>query len=124
MNSRVLPGFRLSLSVTVTYLAVLLVLPLAACLYKAWSLSGSQFWAAVWTDRARAAYLFAFGAVLASAGASVVVGVLVAWVWVRYEFPGKRIIDSLIDLPFALPTAVAGLVYSSLYVKRGWLGQF
>jgi sulfate transport system permease protein len=124
MSTRVLPGFRLSLGMTVTYLTVLLLLPLAACLYKALSLSGSQFWSAVWTDRTRAAYSFTFGASLASAAASVVLGVLVAWVLVRYEFPGKRLFDSLIDLPFALPTAVAGLVYSSLYVKQGWLGQY
>lgn len=124
MSARVLPGFRLSLGVTVTYLTILLVLPLAACLYKALSLTGSQFWGAVWTAQTRAAYAFTFGASLASALASVVLGVLVAWVLVRYEFPGKRIFDSLIDLPFALPTAVAGLVYSSLYVKQGWLGQY
>ena len=124
MSRRVLPGFGLSLSVTLTYLAVMLILPLLACFYKAFSLTGSQFWAAVWTDRTRAAYAFTFGASLASAVASVVLGLLVAWVLVRYEFPGKRIFDSLIDLPFALPTAVAGLVYSSLYVQNGWLGQY
>jgi sulfate transport system permease protein len=124
MSRRVLPGFGLSLSVTLTYLIVMLILPLLACFYKAFSLTGSQFWAAVWTDRTRAAYAFTFGASLASAVASVVLGLLVAWVLVRYEFPGKRIFDSLIDLPFALPTAVAGLVYSSLYVQNGWLGQY
>lgn len=122
--SRVLPGFRLSLGFTLGYLGLLLIVPLAACLAKVVSLTPGAFWAAVWTDRAVAAYKFTFGASLASAAASVVLGLLVAWVLVRYEFPGKRLIDSLIDLPFALPTAVAGLVYSSLYVEQGWLGQF
>jgi sulfate transport system permease protein len=124
MSRRVLPGFGLTLGITLTYLAVLLFIPLAACLYKAFSLPLDEFWRAVWTDRTRAAYSFTFFASLASAVASVVLGMLVAWVLVRYEFPGKRLFDSLIDLPFALPTAVAGLVYSSLYVKQGWLGQF
>jgi sulfate transport system permease protein len=124
MSRRVLPGFGLSLSFTLVYLGVLLVVPLAACLYKAMSLSGERFWAAVWTERTRAAYGFTFGASLASAAASMLLGLLVAWALVRYEFRGKRMLDSLIDLPFALPTAVAGLVYSSLYVEQGWLGQF
>lgn len=124
MSRRVLPGFGVSLSVTLIYLTLLLLVPLGACLAKALSLTADQFWAAVWTPRAQAAYLFTFGASLLAAGASVVLGLLVAWVLVRYEFPFKRLLDSLIDLPFALPTAVAGLVYSSLYVKQGWLGQF
>lgn len=124
MNRRVLPGFKSSLGLAVAYLMLLLLLPMGACLYKAASLSGSQFWNAVWTERTRAAYQFTFSVSLYSAAASVVLGLLVAWVLVRYEFPGKRLFDSLIDLPFALPTAVAGLVYSSLYVKNGWLGQY
>src|SRR5690606_25006954 len=82
------------------------------------------FLQAVWTDRAQAAYLLTFMSSLLAAGASTVLGLLVAWVLVRYEFPGKRLLDSLIDLPFALPTAVAGLVFSSLYVENGWLGRF
>lgn len=124
MSRRVLPGFKLSLGFTLIYLGVLLVIPLVACLVKASSLSPSEFWAAVWTPRTRAAYSFTFGASLASAAASVLLGMLVAWVLVRYEFWGKQIVDSLVDLPFALPTAVAGLVYSSLYVPNGWLGRF
>src|SRR5690606_19216973 len=91
---------------------------------KVSSLSPDEFLAAVWTPRTRAAYSFTFGASLASAAASVVLGLLIAWVLVRYEFYGKQIVDSLIDLPFALPTAVAGLVYSSLYWKNGWLGRY
>src|SRR5207245_3125651 len=83
-----------------------------------------QFVAAVWTDRARAAYQLSFTASLISAGCNVLLGLLVAWVLVRYAFPLKRLFDALVDLPLALPTAVAGLVYSSLYVPDGWLGQF
>jgi sulfate/thiosulfate transport system permease protein len=124
MNRRVLPGFGLSLGYTVFYLSLLVLIPLGACFLKAASLLWSDFWAAVWTDRARAAYRLTFGASLAAAGCNVVLGLLVAWVLARYEFPFKRVFDALIDLPFALPTAVAGLVYSSLYVPSGWLGQF
>ena len=124
MTRNALPGFRLSLSFALVYMALLVLIPLAACFHKALSLSLSEFVAAAWSERAKSAYLLTFGASLAAAAISVVLGLLVGWVLVRYEFPFKRIIDSLVDLPFALPTAVAGLVYSSLYVKNGWLGQF
>jgi sulfate transport system permease protein len=124
VNRRVLPGFHLSLGYTLFYLSLLVLIPLAACFLKAASLSVADFWATVWTPRARAAYGLTFGASLAAATISVLLGVLVAWVLVRYEFPFKRLFDSLVDLPFALPTAVAGLVYSGLYVKSGWLGRF
>jgi sulfate/thiosulfate transport system permease protein len=123
-NQRVLPGFGLSLGYTTLYLSVLVLLPLAACFLKAASLSPQQFWAAVWTERARAAYALTFGASLTAAAVNAALGLLVAWVLVRYDFPLKRLFDSLVDLPFALPTAVAGLVYSSLYVSNGWLGRF
>jgi sulfate transport system permease protein len=123
-NRGVLPGFRLSLGYTLFYLVVLVVAPLAACLTKVSTLSVSQFIAAVWTDRARAAYLLTFGTSFAASAISLPLGLLLAWVLVRYEFPLKRVFDSLIDLPFALPTAVAGLVYSNLYVPKGWLGRF
>jgi sulfate transport system permease protein len=124
MKRRVIPGFGLSLTTTLVYLTVMVLAPLAACLVRAFSLTSEQFWHAVWTDRARAAYSFTFGASFVAALISVVCGLLIAWVLVRYEFPLKRLFDSLIDLPFALPTAVAGLVYSGLYVEQGWLGQF
>jgi sulfate transport system permease protein len=120
----VLPGFYPSLGFTLVYLSALVLIPLAACFVKAWSLTFRQFADAVWTERARAAYGLTFGASLAAAAINVGLGLLVGWVLVRYEFPLKRLFDSLIDLPFALPTAVAGLVYSSLYVKSGWLGQY
>jgi sulfate transport system permease protein len=123
-NPRVLPGYRLSLGFTLLYLSVLVVLPLAACVFTATSLSWDEFRAAVWTERARAAYALTFLAAFVAALVSCVLGLLIAWVLVRYEFPGKRVFDSLVDLPFALPTAVAGLVFSNLYVANGWLGQF
>ncbi|HUI26998.1 MAG TPA: sulfate ABC transporter permease subunit CysT [Candidatus Kryptonia bacterium] len=124
VNRRVLPGFQLSLGYTLFYLGALVLIPLAACFLKAASLSLAEIWAAVWTPRARAAYTLTVGAALIAAAVNVVLGMLVAWVLVRYEFPFKRLFDALVDFPFALPTAVAGLVYSSLYVKSGWLGQF
>jgi len=124
VNRRVLPGFSLSLGYTLFYLTVLVLLPILACISKASSLTFDQFWSAVWTERARAAYLLTFGTSLIAAAVNVLLGLLVAWVLVRYRFPGRRLMDSLIDLPLALPTAVGGLVYASLYVKKGWLGRF
>ena len=124
VNRRVLPGFSLSLGYTVFYLTVLVLVPIVACISKASTLTLDQFRAAVWTERTRAAYLLTFGTSLAAAAANVLLGLLVAWVLVRYRFPGRRLMDSLIDLPLALPTAVGGLVYASLYVKKGWLGQY
>jgi sulfate/thiosulfate transport system permease protein len=123
-NRHVLPGFSLSLGYTMMYLSFLALLPLAACFSKAFSLSAAQFWGAVWTPRTIAAYRFTLEVSLLSSVASIFLGFLIAWVLVRYEFPFKRVFDALIDLPFALPTAVAGLVYSGLYVENGWLGQF
>jgi sulfate transport system permease protein len=124
VNRRVLPGFSLSLGYSVFYLSVLVLIPLGACFLKASSLTLSEFWATVWTDRARAAYATTFSAALESAAVNVVLGLVVAWTLVRYEFPFKRLIDALVDLPFALPTAVAGLVFATLYVPNGWLGRF
>ncbi|HEY8150420.1 MAG TPA: sulfate ABC transporter permease subunit CysT [Vicinamibacteria bacterium] len=124
VKRRVLPGFSLSLGYTVFYLTVLVLLPIVACVSKVATLTFDQFWAAVWTERTRAAYLLTFGTSLVAAAVNVLLGLLVAWVLVRYRFPGRRFMDSLIDLPLALPTAVGGLVYASLYVKKGWLGQY
>lgn len=124
INRRVLPGFSLSLGYAVCYLGLIVLIPVAACFLKAASLSTAQFWDAVWNERTRAAYALTFGASLTAAAVNVVLGLLVAWVLVRYSFPLRRLFDALVDLPFALPTAVAGLVYSSLYVPNGWLGQF
>src|SRR5438067_8098155 len=124
VDRRILPGFHLSLGITVFYLSVLVVVPLAACFTKTASLSWGQFVDAVWTRRALAAYALTFGCSFAAALVNVVLGLLLAWVLVRYDFPLKRLFDSLVDLPFALPTAVAGLVYANLYVENGWLGRF
>ncbi|HJZ90303.1 MAG TPA: sulfate ABC transporter permease subunit CysT [Gemmataceae bacterium] len=124
VNRRVLPGFSLSLGYSVFYLSVLVLIPLGACFLKAASLSFSEFWATVWTERARAAYAVTFGASLAAATINVALGLVVAWTLVRYHFPLKRVVDALVDLPFALPTAVAGLVFATLYVPNGWMGQF
>ena len=124
VDRRVLPGFSLTLGYTVFYLGLLVLLPVMAAFLKASELSLAEFWSAVWTERARAAYLLTFGAALVAAVVDVLLGLLVAWVLVRYTFPGRRIVDALVDLPLALPTAVAGLVYSALYVENGWLGRF
>jgi sulfate transport system permease protein len=124
VSRRVLPGFSLSLGYTMFYLSVLVLIPLSACFLKAASLSWDGFWEAVWSDRTRPAYALTFGASFAAAILNSFLGLLVAWVLVRYSFPLKRLFDALVDLPFALPTAVAGLVYSGLYSGNGWLGQF
>jgi sulfate transport system permease protein len=124
VSPRVLPGFALSLGYTVFYLSLVVLLPLAACFVKAATLSWEQFAHTVWSARAQSAYALTFGASLAAAAANLVIGFVIAWVLVRYDFPLKRLFDALVDLPFALPTAVAGLVYSSLYVPNGWLGRF
>lgn len=123
-SRRVLPAFGLSLSYALTYLAFLVIIPLAACFTKASSLTYNQFISVVWAAPTRAAYAVTFKCAAYSAIADTILGLLLAWVLVRYEFPFKRLFDSLIDLPFALPTAVAGLVYSALYSRNGWLGQY
>jgi sulfate/thiosulfate transport system permease protein len=124
INRRVLPGFALSLGYTMFYLSLVVLVPIAAGFWKASSLSLEGFWSAVSSERAVAAYLLTLWVSFASAAINTVLGVLVAWVLVRYDFPLKRLFDSLVDFPFALPTAVAGLVYSSLLVKGGWYGRF
>ena len=120
---RILPGFRLSVSWTVLYLAAMVLIPLAACLLKASSLTFQQFLAAVGNERALAAYWVTFKTSLVAAVVDTFLGLLLAWVLVRYQFPLKSVFDALVDLPFALPTAVAGLVYSNLYARNGWIGK-
>jgi sulfate transport system permease protein len=124
LRRRVLPGLPLALGFSTVYLGALALLPIAACFLKAGTLSAEDFIAAVWTERARAAYALTFGASLAAALCNLVLGGVIAWVLVRYEFPGRRLADALVDLPLALPTAVAGLVYATLYVETGWLGRW
>ena len=124
VNRRVLPGFGLSLGYASFYMGLLVMLPLLAIVLKSSTLGWEQFANAVWTPRARAAYGLTLGAAFFAAVINVPFGVLIAWVLVRCPFPGRRLFDAIIDLPFALPTAVAGLVYSSLYVPNGWLGRY
>lgn len=121
---RVLPGFGLSLGYTLSYLSVIVLLPIAGLFWKLLDLSWAQFWALATAPRALAAYELTFGASLIAALINAVFGTLVAWVLVRYEFPGKRLLDALVDFPFALPTAVAGLTLSSLFAANGWLGRW
>ena len=123
-NARILPGFRLSLGYTLFYLSAIVLIPLAMVYGKAATLSWGEFWDVVTDERALAAYKLTFGASALAAAINALLGLIVAWVLVRYEFPGRRIFDALVDLPLALPTAVAGLVYASLYAENGWLGRF
>src|SRR5216683_3996402 len=119
-----LPGFGLALGYTVLYLSLIVLIPLAATFLKASSLSWQQFWHIAASPRAIASYRLTFGASLIGALINLVFGVLVAWVLVRYTFPGKGLFDSLVDLPFALPTAVAGIALTSIYASNGWIGQY
>jgi sulfate/thiosulfate transport system permease protein len=123
-SHRILPGFSLSLGYTIFYLSLLVLLPISAVFFTAANLTFQEFWNAVWSDRARAAYSLTFGAAFIAAVVNMVLGLLLAWVLVRYRFPGRMILDSLVDLPLALPTAVAGLVFAALYVETGWLGRY
>ena len=118
-----LPGFGLTLGLTVTYLCLLVLIPLAALFAKSATLSPSEFLAAVASPRALAAYRLSFGASFAAAAANAGFGLVVAWVLVRYRFPGRAFLDALVDLPFALPTAVAGITLTTLLAKNGWIGR-
>ena len=120
----VLPGFGVSAAITSIVVFSLIVFPLAVLVLRAASLGPGGFLAAAWTPRARAAYAVSLGASLIAAVLSSVLGLVVAWVLARIRFPGHRLLDALVDVPLALPTAVAGLVYSTLYVPKGWLGQW
>ncbi|MFT3851080.1 MAG: sulfate ABC transporter permease subunit CysT [Propionivibrio sp.] len=123
MNKRVLPGFGLSLGFTLVYLSLLILLPLSGLLFKASALSLGQFWEIATGTRALAAYRVTFGASALAAAINAVFGLVVAWMLVRYPFPGKRLVDALVDLPFALPTAVAGITLATLYAGNGWIGR-
>lgn len=123
-GARVLPGFNLTLGYTLLYLSLIVLIPLSALLFKTFTLTWAEFWAAVSSPRVVASYKLTFGASLAAALVNVVFGLLVAWVLVRYTFPGKKIVDALVDLPFALPTAVAGISLTALLAGNGWVGQW
>jgi sulfate transport system permease protein len=119
-----LPGFGLSLGVTVSYLCLVVLIPLAGLFVKTAGLGAHEIAAAVLSPRALAAYRLSFGAALVAAAVNLVFGLVLAWVLARYQFPGKGLVDALIDLPFALPTAVAGIALTALYSENGWLGRF
>jgi len=121
---RVLPGFGLTLGYTLFYLSVIVLIPLTALIFKTFELSWTQFWEAVASPRVVASYKLTFGASFAAALVNLVFGLLIAWVLVRYKFPGKKIVDALVDLPFALPTAVAGISLTALLAGNGWVGQY
>jgi sulfate transport system permease protein len=118
----VLPGFGLTLGFTLCYLSLIVLIPLAGLILAAGGLGWSGFWTQVTTPRVIAAFRVSFGASLVAALVNAVFGLMVAWVLVRYSFPGKRIVDALVDLPFALPTAVAGIALTALYTPNGWIG--
>lgn len=123
-SKQVLPGFGLTLGYTLLYLSIIVLIPLVALLTKTFSLTWVQFWEAVAAPRVLAAYKLTFGASLLAACVNLVFGLLIAWVLVRYQFPGKKIADALVDLPFALPTAVAGISLTALLAGNGWVGRY
>jgi len=120
----ILPGFGLSLGFTLTYLSLIVLIPLAAAFIKTAGMNWHDFVAAVASPRVLASYRLSFGASLAAGLVNAAFGLLVAWVLVRYSFPGRRVVDALVDLPFALPTAVAGIALTTIYAKNGWVGRW
>jgi sulfate transport system permease protein len=123
-NRGSLPGFGLSLGVTLTYLCLIVLIPLAGLAFKSASLTAHDFWQAVTSARALAAYRISFGGALAAGLVNGVFGLMLAWVLTRYRLPGKALLDAMVDLPFALPTAVAGIALTALFTESGWLGRF
>jgi sulfate transport system permease protein len=120
---RVLPGFHLTLGYTLLYLSLIVLIPLAATFLKTADLGWERFWEIVTAPRVLASLRLSFGASLLAAAVNAAAGLLVAWVLVRYDFPGRRFVDAIVDLPFALPTAVAGIALTALYAPTGWLGS-
>jgi sulfate transport system permease protein len=120
----VLPGFGLTMGVTFTYLGLIVLIPLAGVFLRSTTISWERFLETVTDPRVLASYRLSFGASLAGAGINAVFGLVVAWVLVRYAFPGKKIVDAMVDLPFALPTAVSGIALTSIYARSGWIGRW
>ena len=120
----VLPGFDLALGFALLYISLIVLIPLSAAFFKTFTLTWAEFWEATTSPRVMASYRLTFGASLAAAALNGVFGLMVAWVLVRYEFFGKRLVDALVDLPFALPTAVAGIALTAIYAENGLIGQF
>jgi sulfate transport system permease protein len=123
-KKNILPGFNLSLGYTILYLSLIVLIPLSAAFIKTTELSFDEFWTVVTAPRVVASYKLTFGASLIGAIINAVFGLLTAWILVRYKFPGKKIIDAIVDLPFALPTAVAGITLATLYSAHGWIGSW
>jgi sulfate transport system permease protein len=123
-KNNIFPGFSLSLGYTLVYLSLIVLIPLSAVIIKASTLGFEGFWAVVTQDRVVASYKLSFGLALLAGVINAFFGLLLAWVLVRYEFLGKRLVDALVDLPFALPTAVTGIALTALYAKNGWVGQY
>jgi sulfate transport system permease protein len=123
-SHRILPGFGLSLGYTLVYLGALVLVPIGGLILRAMKVSPAEFWHLATTPRALAAFRLTFGASAVSAVVNSVMGTLLAWILTRYTFPGRRVLDALIDFPFALPTAVAGLTLADMFAPNGWLGQF
>ena len=123
-RSHVLPGFKLTLGYTLIYLSLIVLIPLSAVVVRSVELSPAEFWQVVTAPRVLASYRVSFGLSLAAAAINTVFGLMLAWSLVRYSFPGKKLVDALVDLPFALPTAVAGISLTALYAKNGWIGQW
>jgi sulfate/thiosulfate transport system permease protein len=123
-SRKVLPGFNLTLGYTMLYLSLIVLIPLSALVFKSFTLGWPAFWAAISSPRVVASYRLTFGASFIAALVNALFGLLVAWVLVRYRFPGKKIVDALVDLPFALPTAVAGIALTALLAGNGWIGQY
>ncbi|WDF49795.1 sulfate ABC transporter permease subunit CysT [Paenibacillus sp. KACC 21273] len=119
----ILPGFGLSMGFTIAYLSLIILIPLASIFIKTTELSWAQFWHTILDPRVLASYRISFGTAFCAAAINLIFGLLLSWVLVRYRFPGKKVIDSLIDLPFALPTAVAGIALTTIYAPNGWIGQ-
>jgi len=120
----ILPGFGLSLGYTIFYLSLIVLVPLSAAFLKTFEMTWAEFLSAIVSPRVFAAFRISFGASLVAAVINAVFGLLLAWVLVRYPFPGRRVVDALVDLPFALPTAVAGIALTALYAKNGWIGSW
>lgn len=123
-KQRVIPGFGLSMGITVFWLSGIVLIPLAALFIKAAGLGPGEWWSILTSPRLLAAAKLTFGASAAAAGVSAILGLLVSWVLVRYNFPGKKVLDAMVDLPFALPTAVAGITLTQIYAPTGWIGQY
>lgn len=120
----VLPGFGITLGITLSYLSLVVLLPLSGLFVSTAGVSFAEFWATVTSPRVMSAYRISFGASFIAAFINVFFGLIVTWVLVRYKFPGKRIMDAMVDLPFALPTAVAGIALTALYAPQGWVGRY